>query len=83
MKFKNTDYSTASLQHFKGLGVPNEDFVFKRSPGHMIHQMQITTSPPHDYYKTGVMRIVEYYKAWDLYKIKANWCSKPVWELNP
>lgn len=60
--------------------IDNEDYIFKNDKNNIIlenynslyHYHKYTTGPS-DYYKTGTMRIVEYYPNLDLYKIKANW----------
>jgi len=62
-----------------------EDHIFNTDPNKKVlndYDGWIKTGPT-DYYKTGTMRIVEYYPHLDLYKIKANWGQeKMVWTLN-
>ena len=52
-----------------------EDYIFKHDENCIVIDEYDSTerSSPIDYYKTGTMRIVEYYSNMDLYKIKANW----------
>jgi hypothetical protein len=53
----------------------DEDYIFNNDPNNYLldnHSGWHFTGPT-DYYKTGTMRIVEYYSNLDLYKIKANW----------
>lgn len=80
---KNTIGDMESIQYFKALGVPREDIIFKTHNHHKVIRSKRTVSEPYDYYNTGVMRKVEYYEAFDLYKIKANWRPKHIYELNP
>jgi hypothetical protein len=60
---------------FKKKIVRLEDVMFKNDKNNRLLDnydgWQYTG--PTDYYKTGTMRIVEYYPNLDLYKIKANW----------
>ena len=74
---------TCTDAHFlKSKCVVEEDFVFKRDPGHMtIRGPPPRVTGPSDYYGTGTPRIVEYYESLDLYKIKANWEVKHVYEM--
>lgn len=70
MKFKSVDF--------------NEDHLFKNDPSNILlenYDGWLVMGPPTDYYKTGTMRIVEYYPNLDLYKIKANW-GQGTWTLN-
>jgi hypothetical protein len=69
MEFKSVNY--------------NEDFLFKNDPNNIVlnnYNGYIKTKPL-DYYKTGTMRIIEYYPNLDLYKIKANW-GQGTWTLD-
>jgi hypothetical protein len=79
---KNTDEE--KVQHFKKIGVFNEDSIFIRDRNsRVIFDKGLTRrTTPIDYYGTGVLRIIEYYEALDLYKIKANWVKKENYELN-
>lgn len=72
LSVKNTN-ENKSLE-FKNKGVQLEGYIFNndkkcitlKNEGEYING-------PIDYYNTGIMRIIEYYKNLDLYKIKANW----------
>jgi hypothetical protein len=61
----------------------NEDHIFKNDPNNLLleNYNNWIYYGPVDYYKTGTMRIVEYYPNLDLYKIKANW-GQGQWTLN-
>ena len=75
---------TTQSQKFKRDAVISEDLIFKTQVHAGRHHFlgKITSlQQPVDYYGTGVKRIVEYYACLDLYKIKANWVVKPVYEL--
>ena len=53
-----------------------EDYIFKNDPNVTILDNYFSywnPSGPFDYYKTGNMRIIEYYPNIDLYKMKANY----------
>lgn len=73
---------TKTSNELKTYCVRNEDFIFKvlKIKGAYTNKSIITG--PYDIYKTGVMRRQEYYEEIDLYKFKANWCKKEVYELN-
>lgn len=80
-EFKNT--SENDIHRYKFNAVCFEDFIFNSDNNNRIldnFNNNITTGPT-DYYKTGVMRITEYYSHLDLYKFKANWFSKNIYEL--
>jgi len=71
--YKNT--IEAQCLAYKARCIKDEDYLF-------IHDRNNSTlnnfhcrhhTGPTDYYKTGTMRIVEYYANIDIYKIKANW----------
>jgi hypothetical protein len=70
---KNMDKNNCII--FKKSGVKNEDYIFKHDRNNILLDNYDGNlhSLPIDYYKTGTMRIVEYYPNIDLYKIKANW----------
>lgn len=76
---KNTDENRC--MEFKSINY-NEDYIFNNDKNNIIldnyNGNQFTG--PTDYYKTGTMRIVEYYPNLDLYKIKANW-GQGTWTL--
>jgi hypothetical protein len=60
---------------FKNKAIKEEDMIFKNDPNTKTldnHCNRVSTGPT-DYYKTGTMRVVEYFSNLDLYKIKANW----------
>jgi hypothetical protein len=61
-----------------------EDHIFKMDPNNKVldDYQREKQSEPVDYYKTGTMRIVEYYENIDLYKIKANYGQKGKMILN-
>lgn len=61
----------------------NEDHIFNNDPTNILleNYNNWIYYGPIDYYKTGTMRIVEYYPTLDLYKIKANW-GQGSWTLN-
>lgn len=81
---KNTEENR--IVDFKDFCVKTEDHIFKQDTNNTVLDgyNQYIRSEPFDYYKTGTMRIVEYYPNLDLYKIKANWYLKPKneWVLN-
>jgi hypothetical protein len=71
--YKNT--IEAKCLEYKARCVRDEDYMFRHDRNtytldnfHCSHH-----TGPTDYYKTGTMRIVEYYANIDIYKIKANW----------
>jgi hypothetical protein len=84
MTFKNTDHSYTSIQYFKTKCIAEEGIIFKMNKhNHTFINTKVTVSNPTDYYGTNVLRIIEYYNVIDLYKIKANWHVKNVYELTP
>lgn len=72
---KNTDPDKTFI--FKKNGVQNEDYIFRNDKNNIVLNNFILPTKniigPIDYYKTGTLRIVEYYSNIDLYKIKSNW----------
>lgn len=60
---------------FKSKAIEEEDMIFKNDPNTktLDGDCNRVITGPTDYYKTGTMRVVEYYSNLDLYKIKANW----------
>jgi len=79
---KNVDEN--KCMEYKSLCVLYEDYIFKNDCNNIIldnYDGNICTEPI-DYYKTGVMRIVEYYPNLDIYKIKANWFMRDKWVLD-
>jgi hypothetical protein len=81
---KNTDESR--VLEFKSVN-HQEDFIFYNDPNNttLDNYWSRDHSEPVDYYKTGTMRVVEYYPNIDLYKIKANWegfRGQPKWYLD-
>lgn len=80
---KNTN--EALVQQFKlNAGVKKEDYIFNRDGNCKLlnNQGKTSVTGPVDYYKTGILRIVEYYAGLDMYKTKANWHRKRHYELN-
>ena len=73
LEHKNTNESRT--MDFKIKAVELEDYIFKNDPTNTTLENNEGYSyyHPEDYYKTGVIRRVEYYSNIDLYKIKANW----------
>lgn len=59
---------------FKLKGHSLEDYIFKSDSNNIVldnfRVSQITS--PVDYYKTGILRTIEYYENLDIYKMKAN-----------
>ena len=80
MKTKNT--TEHLTMKFKSEGVYLEDAIFRNDPTNLALQGTYKESGPSDVYNSGVMRISEYYSCLDLYKYKANWCIKEIYELN-
>jgi len=81
---KNTD-ETRVLE-FKSVN-PQEDYIFHNDSNNKTLENYYSThhTEPVDYYKTGTMRVVEYYPHIDIYKIKANWegfRGQPKWYLD-
>lgn len=83
LKYKNTNYSQESLQHYKSLLVQKEDLFFHKTKNKKEYNSTLRlTEGPLDFYKNGIPRIIEYFEQMDLYKVKANWYPKPTYELN-
>lgn len=80
--FRNKD--PFEVQRLKTRCVDLEDCIFKtHSKDHVFLSSDgPDVSAPMDYYGTGTPRIVEYYHALDLYKIKANWYTKSTYQLS-
>jgi hypothetical protein len=78
---KNTDLSKESVLNFKSHNVYLEDSLFNEYKGDSYCN-GFQYKPPFDVYGNGVMRIQEYYECVDLYKFKANWYVKDVYEVN-
>lgn len=78
---KNTDENKCMI--FKSVDF-NEDYIFHNDRNNILldNYSNWIYSGPTDYYKTGTLRIVEYYPNVDLYKIKANWGLGREWTLN-
>lgn len=79
---RNTDET--KVQYFKTQAVYNEDKIFKSNKNHTLLENygRYTDNILTDVYNTGTMRITEYYKCLDLFKYKANWGLKNIYELN-
>lgn len=75
LMFKNTDYNIDSIKKFKSFIISKEDIIFIKLKDSFNKTKRIITGPV-DYYGNGTLRIIEYYKDLDLYKIKANWFYK-------
>ena len=86
LKYKNT--IDEKCRHFKSICILNEDLIFKGDPNNYIFQNfaieEKHISAPVDYYNTGVLRRIEYYPNFDLYKMKANYIDEKeeILELN-
>jgi len=81
LAFKNTDYSEAAVMKFKVNAIHWEDkLLVPNSPAY--NNAKRIVSDGTNVYSTGVNRIKEYYPDIDIYKIKANWDLKPIYELN-
>ena len=74
---KNTDEK--NLLKCKSINY-NEDYIFNNDKCNKLLKYEVTVSEPYDYYKTGTLRKVYYYKEIDLYKMQANWGRG--WTLN-
>lgn len=78
---KNSSYELSKIQEFKKLGCKFEDFIFKLSKTHQFFQHSLEIQGKTDIYGNGVIRLIEYYNVLDLYKYKANWELKDIFEL--
>jgi hypothetical protein len=76
---KNT--SEEKIQEFKKKAIKNEDYLFNMNPNNTQLLGSVRISEPTDFYGTGILRIVKYYEAIDLYKIQANWQNSDTYEL--
>lgn len=81
--YRNGDLSEDSIQKWKQVGVRDEDMFLHpfRSNFHYCSTPR-QTSGPVNMYQSSTPRIIEYYADIDLYKAKANWYTKPNYELN-
>lgn len=82
--FRNRDIESEKVaQELKAKCVEHEDCIFKLNDDHIFFSLDspLVLGEPHDYYGTSTQRILEYYASMDLYKVKANWYGKPVYEL--
>lgn len=75
-------YEHMNTKQIKTQCVMDEDIIFKTLGVDHIVKQRAKVSKPYDVYKTGTMRIQEYYSEIDLYKYKANWFIKADYELN-
>jgi len=73
------------LQQYKAGAVETEDYIFKQQRHKGLHhifgtltRVSYSNDGP---YGTGIGRRIEYYECLDLYKYKANWHVKDVYEL--
>ena len=79
-KLKNYSNSYESLQKFKALGVPEEDWLLNLyHPSFYCRDFK--TTGPFDCYNNGVMRLIEEYSEVDIFKMKANWHTKDEYEI--
>ena len=78
LSYKNINED--NLQTFKKRLIDNED-VFIKPKIHSYCNDKRKTEGPFDYYQTNTLRIIEYFPNIDLYKIKANWEIKPIYEI--
>jgi hypothetical protein len=76
LNFKNTDYSEESVQYYKKIGVPYEDWLLNEYRHYHYCKDPRETIYDVDLYKTNIPRIIEVFKEIDLYKVKANWSRK-------
>ena len=82
MQFRNTDFSESSIQHWKQIGILNEDrYLLQFRTQYHYTDIPRTSTGPVDLYLTGVPRMIEYFGGIDLYKVKANWYNKNNYEL--
>ena len=73
---RNTDPNPATLLRLITYDYA-EDYLFENDAQNQVigdYSGDISTGPV-NYYGNGVPRIVEYYPALDLYKMKSNWCE--------
>lgn len=77
LSYKNNNWD---LQLYKKRLIDEED-VFIKPKTHFYCGEKRKTHGPVDYYNNGTNRIIEYFPNIDLYKIKANWSIKPIYEL--
>ena len=80
-EFKNLDLSPEAVQEYKKRGVSNEDIFLSLPDTGVYGPMGLTVHESIDFYGTGVPRMVEYHEQLDLYKVKANWDTKDVYEV--
>ena len=82
--FRNADPSREAAQKMKTRCVQMEDCIFRsHAEGHTFLSFEPPgVSSPVDYYGNGIPRIVEYYPALAVYKIKANWYTKSIYQLS-
>ena len=81
LSIKNSDYRLESLQHWKKIAVDNEDIFLNPKIKAYNYSNRIYLGKT-DFYKTGTMRMLEYFPDIDFFKVKANWEIKEVYELN-
>ena len=79
--FKNVDNSYESLQKYKKLGIPNEDFILNGSNNRTYYENNALILKEGDFFNNGVIRRIEYFPNIDLYKVKANWYVKNEYEM--
>jgi hypothetical protein len=72
LEFKNPSREEADRHLFKRKLVEKEDHFFEGTRG-ALNKQKPEIKAPHDFYGTGMPRMVEYYQDIDFYKVKANW----------
>lgn len=80
--YKNTNYETTELQKFKSRLVEQEDTLFDGQFSFTLNRKKRIVSEPVDFYKNGVLRIVEKFPDIGLSKVKANWFVKKNYTIN-
>lgn len=83
LKLKNIDYTVDGLMNHKRVLINSEDIFIKnfKTNFYLNSKPRITTNAD-NFYQNNIKRICEYFPDIDLYKIKANWNLKPIYELN-
>jgi hypothetical protein len=83
---KNSDNSLAAALEWKKRGVFWEGEIMNGSPYYYCHDKRVDRPQDREEYNniygTNTRRVVEYFKDLDLYKVKANWGLKDVYEIN-
>ena len=83
LEYRNTDFSEESIQKWKTIGIVDEDkFLSEYNVENHYCVSSRIHSGPVDIYNTGTPRLVEYFPGIDLYKLKANWYRREIYELS-